>query len=319
MPCYSPMLAGIMPGRTRNGKTVLRFLGKVARYRGVPRPEGSKVLPCKVCIGCRLQKSHNWAVRLTHEAKSWPDACFLTLTYSDDFLPQTIHGEMTLKKSHLRTFFNDLRGRLSYRSDNERKIKFFAVGEYGDLNGRPHYHAALFGLGSSECGAVGTRPARSGAPQFELPVINEVWKYGDHTVAALTFESAAYVARYALKKVCGSYEEDFGLIPERETPLKEFQSQSNGLGGLHLAEWWEDIYPADQVVVPGRGAFKPPEYYDRAIEKADPVLWQEVKEAREKARKEVDSSEWFAEMVERPDREGRVAKLRKEACLVRGL
>ena len=64
------------------------------------------------------------------------------------------------------------------------RFRYFLVGEYGDLTERPHYHAALFGLG---------REAE--------PDILAAWGKGLIHVGDLTQKSAQYVAGYVTKKM----------------------------------------------------------------------------------------------------------------------
>lgn len=280
MPCQSPLGAGVLPGKTRHGKRRLKIVGKASEQ---PYPT-QLLLRCSQCIGCRLDKSRLWAVRIMHETKSHAKCSFLTLTYDDKSLP----SNGSLNKSHLRTFFNDLRGRLSY--GGESKIKFFAVGEYGEKSSRPHYHAIVFGQSfRSDCckySAVKEAPSRSGGDQFSHGLLSEVWPYGLHRVSKVTFESAAYVARYSLKKITGVDAADH--YGER-TP--EFLSISNGIGKAWFETWKEDVYPSDQIVIPDRGEMMPPPYYDRLLEKVDPVLFARVKERRSEREKQ-SPEEW---------------------------
>lgn len=311
MPCFHQQLAVPMPGRTRHGKTPYKFIGKArshyTRYQSVA---GLKFMPCKQCIGCRLENSRQWATRLLHETKFHNKSCFLTLTYDEKHVP--IDG--SLNKSHLRTFFNDLRSRLSYYG--KEKLKFFAVGEYGDLRGRPHYHAALFGpfgVFEDDSERVEEEQSRSGNRQFSHPDIGSVWPHGSHRFSDLSFESAAYVARYCLKKVSG-----IAASYHYGSRVPEFSSQSNGLGKGHFEEWRNDIYPSDHVVLPSRGSFMPPPYYDRLLEKADPALFERVKKARREAQEALTPEEFLFHVNER-HREGEVRTIVTEQTLKRGI
>lgn len=44
-------------------------------------------IPCGQCIGCRLERSRQWAMRCVHEASLHDDNCFVTLTYNDQHIP----------------------------------------------------------------------------------------------------------------------------------------------------------------------------------------------------------------------------------------
>ena len=316
MPCASPQLAVPMPGKTKNGKTPYKFIGKAlslhTRYNKFQ--PGTLILPCRQCILCRLEKSRQWATRLMHEIKFHPNACFLTLTYD----PEQIPVDGSLNPVHLRTFFNDLRARMDYHEN--QKIKYFACGEYGDEKGRPHYHAALYspiGPNASDDGTaqncIQEEPSRSGGLQFSHPDIAATWPYGLHRISELNFETAAYVARYILKKITGvSAPAHYGNLHP------EFVRMSKGLGRGHFQSWTSDIYPSDQVVLPGRGAFMPPPYYDRLLEKVDPSLFLKVKQARKDAQ-EILTNEKFLDFVDEQHRTGKVRKLITDETLIRSL
>lgn len=311
MPCYDHQMATPV-GVTKNSKTQYRFRGRTSRkdLRFLAFQPDTIFLPCRQCIGCRLEKSRQWATRLMHETKFHEKACFLTLTYDEANEPEN----RSLNKSHLATFFDSLRARMSYYG--KEKIKYFRVGEYGDLRGRPHYHAIVygpFGVSTPDPDRNAEEPARSGEPQYSHSDIAAVWPHGLHRFSEVTFESAAYVARYHLKKILGANASShYGMR------IPEFQSCSNGLGKQHVDAWLSDIYPGDQVVLPGRGAFLPPPYYDRLLEKTDPVLFQKVKEARREAHEKMTTSDMYEHVLER-QREAAVRKLVTDATLIRSL
>lgn len=318
MPCFKPMVASPMPGRLASGKSPIRFLGKASSWHGPP-PVNGYVMPCKQCIGCRLEYSRQWATRLIHETKFWEHSIFLTLTYDDDHLPEN----RSLNPSHLATFFKDLNARFSYYGKG--KFKRFAVGEYGykdefskrqkqrDIN--PHYHAIVYsesiGITGDDPGRTEEEPSRSGDRQWSHVDFSAVWPYGRHRFSECSFESAAYVARYCLKKVSGvNKEAHYGVR------VPEFSRPSKGLGKSHVEAWQGDIYPQDRVCLPDRGDFLPPPYYDRLLEKVDPGLFAKVKSARKEAHEKMTGSQWW-EHVERRDREGRVKTLVVDKTLKR--
>lgn len=143
-----------------------------------------------------------------HELPYWDTATFLTLTYDDDHLPVVettdndtpVIVENTLIKKDLINFFRRLK--------DDRKIKYFACGEYGDETNRPHYHAIVYGV-----------------HPIEKQLILDNWKYGLVDLGTVTPESAKYVSSYIQKKLSGSMaEEEYGL---RQEP---FQLQSRGIG-----------------------------------------------------------------------------------------
>ncbi|QKI28930.1 VP4 [Kummerowia striata gokushovirus] len=234
-------------------------------------------LACGRCIGCRLERSRQWAVRLVHEKRFHSDSAFITLTYADEHLPRD--GSLDVK--HFQDFMKRLRRRCGYT-----KLRFFHAGEYGEKKGRPHYHAIIFGHSFFEA-RVDVEVSGRGDTTWTSPLLSEVWPFGLNRVGEVSFESCAYVARYVCKKVTGPpaqahYErfdertgEVFRLKPEYCT-----MSRRPGIGSLHFERYSSEIYPADEVVSRGHRA-KPPKFYDRMLEKCDPVAYAQLKEHRE--------------------------------------
>ena len=97
-------------------------------------PDGLEI-PCGKCILCRKQKAAEWSLRMYHELSTSQKASFVTLTYDDTKLP----ANQTLVKAHLQNFMKRLRKRIE-----PEKLRYYAVGEYGDKTQRPHYHMILF-------------------------------------------------------------------------------------------------------------------------------------------------------------------------------
>ena len=95
-----------------------------------------------------------------------------------------------------------------------RKVRSFYCGEYGELFGRPHYHACLFGYRPADCRVWSRRGDYDVYRSVELETL---WTEGLSEVGSLTFDSAAYVARYVLKKVRGEAAMDHYLAVDAET------------------------------------------------------------------------------------------------------
>ena len=93
-------------------------------------------LQCGKCIACRIAKSNEWGTRIYHELDYYPESCFLTLTYDEEHLPD----DYGLHKKHLQDFFKRL------RKNTGKKIKYYAVGEYGENYDRPHYHCIMLAI-----------------------------------------------------------------------------------------------------------------------------------------------------------------------------
>lgn len=144
-------------------------------------------MPCGKCIGCRMKSAKDWKVRLVHEAERFKQrSWFITLTYDDDHLPVNGYGEPILVKEDLQKFLKRL------RTYTGRQFRYFACGEYGSINQRPHYHLILFGDLPNQVPFAFNRAHDAD--------IAKAWKLGLHEVSAANENTMAYVAGYVEKK-----------------------------------------------------------------------------------------------------------------------
>lgn len=259
MPCYKP----IIKAETTKYKNNNRLRGKMIR------------IPCGRCIGCRLEYSRQWAMRCYHESMVWKQNCFITLTYNPDHLP----SDGSIHRSHLQKFVKRLRKKIWPKG-----VRYYGSGEYGPGLGRPHYHMCLFGYDFEDKkiheygkGSLPGKNNRSG--EFDVywsPTLEKIWGQGFCTVGEMTFESAAYCARYVTKKINGPLEKEHykGLTPEFS-----LMSQKPGLGEPFLNRYYNEVYPKDFVVINGK-KYKPCRFYDKYLMKRDFKLWEEIKERR---------------------------------------
>ena len=179
MPCFSP-LKGF---RAVGGGIVF------ARSSSMGLPMS---VPCGRCIGCRLEHSRQWAVRCMHEASLYEDNCFITLTYANEYLPPG----GSLRKRDFQLFMKRLRKRFS-----DGVIRFYHCGEYGENTFRPHYHALLFNFDFVDKTLWSLRGEHK---VYRSAVLEDLWPSGQSEIGSVSFESAAYVARYITKKVTGA-------------------------------------------------------------------------------------------------------------------
>lgn len=260
MPCYSPLLAFVKEGPQ----------GRIVLFRFDPKAK-SVTLPCGRCIGCRLERARQWAVRIVHESKMHDDNVFVTLTYDPEFLPK----DGSLSVVACQSFLKRLRSRLA-----PRRIRFFLCGEYGEKLQRPHYHAVVFGWWPADA-----RPFKkngAGDQLYTSELLSAAWGQGFCSFGAVTFESAAYVASYATKKVTGeaAAEHYKGRKPEFLL-MSRGGRKAGGIGRSWIEKFHGDVYPSDEVVVRGVSC-RPPRYYDRFLEGADSELLARLKEKRER-------------------------------------
>lgn len=190
-----------------------------------PYVQGSTPFGCGQCQPCRYNRRRLWSHRIFLETLSHKYCSFVTLTYSKEFLPST----GTLEKRDLQLFLKRLRKCVN-------KIRFFGVGEYGDLSARPHYHLAIFGMpGCARFKEVGQSVERSKCDCPSCFLIRREWGMGRTDNAHLTRESAQYLAGYVTKKLTS--ENDFRLWRGICRRQPEFARMSNrpGIGALSVA------------------------------------------------------------------------------------
>lgn len=205
--------------------------------KGVPRH--SVNIACGHCWQCRRENSLDTAVRAEHELSYWNESSFLTLTYSDKFLPDN----SSLYRPHITSFVREIK--------RDRDSMIFGCGEYGGRFGRPHYHLILF--------------SNSPIPSEEY---KKHWPYGNFDVGSCTPASIAYVCKYSVKKVLGhsgkSYYADRGIIPEFGIfPKRPAMGR----------RWVEDNLPflrSNNFVYYADGKRRIPRYYKKVLAELDP-------------------------------------------------
>ena len=259
MPCYSPLRGYRGPkGRFVFKKSEAVLLKHVD-------------MACGQCIGCRLEHSRQWATRCMHEAQLWEENSFITLTYRPENLP--LHG--TLVPHHFTDFMKRLRERLSPRT-----IRYFQCGEYGERFTRPHHHAIIFNYGFPDRILYSQQ---NGQRYFESRFLDDVWSFGRCIIGDVSFDSAGYVARYALKKRTGAQALDhYWKMDERTGELHQVEpeyatmSRRPGIGAKWLEKFKTDVYPRDEVLT--RGVLcKPPRFYDSLYEEDNPEEMERIK------------------------------------------
>lgn len=275
MTCLNPMLAKRSLSPNSKGKYELcnfvsyrKLSGKSLEYAKSDLANGtSVVVPCGQCLGCRLDKANDWAIRCVHEAKLHVHNCFITLTYKDDYLP----ADLSLHRAHLQLFFKRLRRFLDYHDHS--KIRFLCCGEYGSLHRRPHFHILCFGYFPNDVRKI--KRLNSGYDLFYSPTLERLWPYGYNTVGAVTFESARYVAKYSLKKQTGKNAlmyDALGISPEFVG-----SSLKPGIGADYFSKYAEDIFSLGFVTING-AKFKIPRYYQTLFERSNPVWYNIYKQ-----------------------------------------
>lgn len=245
MPCYSPLQGYMSRKLTPNGKRQITFKPSEG-YIDMPM-----TVPCGQCIGCKLEKSKQWAIRCVHEASMHQNNAFITLTYDNVHLPLN----NSLDKRELQLFMKRLRKAYG------EGVRFYGAGEYGEKFERPHFHIILFNINFTDKEIF---QVRNNVKLYRSPSLEKLWTNGFSTIGDVTFESAAYVARYVTKKITGdsSIEHYKGRQPEFA-----LMSRRPGIGKSWIEKYWGDVYVQDQIIIRGGKQMKPPAYYDNIYDK----------------------------------------------------
>lgn len=275
MPCFSPIVAYRSSTRNESGKRSMVF-----NRREALNPDEVIKLQCGRCIGCRLEYSRQWAMRCMHELKMHDESCYLTLTYNDQECPK----DGGLRKEDLQKFFKRLRKKIE-----PIKIRYYAVGEYGDKTNRPHYHAILYGYDFQD---KKFHTTSKGHNIYISDCLDSIWKLGDCYLGNVTFESAAYVARYCTKKINGSAKEELckGKVTKpyermdlytgelfEVQPEFAVMSRKPGIGVNWYEEFKSDCFPSNFIIVRGKKML-PPRYYMQKYSETNPLEADEIKE-----------------------------------------
>ncbi len=281
MPCYSPLKG---------------YRDPISKGLVFYKTSTKMEVACGQCLGCRLDRTLMWAMRITHEASMYESNCFLTLTYRDksDCTQQQLDSghyvpdDYSLNKKHFQNFIKRLRKHFP------QKIKYFHCGEYGDENLRPHYHACIF---NADFGDQEIYDNTEGRGLYSSPLLEKLWPYGFSTIGELNFETASYTAGYILKKINGKAADDAYL---RSDPygvcfwvLAPYITMSlgrtapGGIGANFYQKYSTDFFPSDESPVPGKGIIKKvPRYYADILKITNPQLLELVKKHRDQFIKE---------------------------------
>lgn len=306
MACYKPLRAW----RTDDNQIVFAERGRI---------HSEITLACGQCTGCRLERSRQWAIRCMHEAQMHKYNSFITLTYDDEHLPDRYwEGKYknngtkayagNLQYRDIQLFLKKIRNKITRDSEHQSKhawqnkqewqpqlsshstntvlqsthkqVRFYMAGEYGEQYSRPHYHMCLFGTDFPNKIYIGKTP--SGSKLYRSEQLEKLWPQGFSSIGQITFESAAYVARYIMKKITGKQQQKHYEKTDQETgeiirlkPEFNSMSRAQGIGLAWLTKYTSDVYPHSYVIVRGKKS-NPPRYYDKQYQKTNPTEWEAI-------------------------------------------
>lgn len=139
---------------------------------------------------CRIKRRRLWSHRMLLESFKHEHSCFVTLTYSDDHVPE----EGSLNPKHLQDWLKRLRWAV-----RPTALRFFAVGEYGEQTQRPHYHIALFGYRG--CDHLRSRYKLYKNCCSSCDLVRDSWGKGNVDLGLVEPDSVQYIAGYVTKKM----------------------------------------------------------------------------------------------------------------------
>lgn len=217
------------------------------------KPDEATV-PCGKCPPCRSRRVSSWSFRLMVHYRAQNSGHFVTLTYDTDHVPIVKNRyPMTLDFTDLKNFFKRLRKHESKSKlapgEQRKSVSYYAVGEYGTENKRPHYHIILFN-------ATVDNILRSWRDLSGRPL-------GSVHFGEVTEASVGYCLKYISKP---------GRIPEykNDARIREQSRMSKGIGANYLSRSmlnWHHTHGAEGVYCSLRDGKKIalPRYYRERI------------------------------------------------------
>lgn len=250
--------------------------------KGVAKNSIQITVPCRKCIGCYLDNTFEWSLRCWLELKQCKDASFITLTYSNEFVPE----DYQLKRSDVQLFLKRLRRKIA-----PLKIRFFGCGEYGSQGLRPHYHLIIFGYQFSDL--IKLKVTKRGEVIYRSPMLEKLWPFGYSSVGYASLQSIRYCTKY-LQKFAFNFD-TFKVRPftmcSTRVPI--------GFEALTSKEILDD-----KIFMNGR-SYKLPRSFLRRLEKNPLFPIEDIKQRREESsvffekylKKDFDKQKIFSENV----------------------
>lgn len=269
-----------------------RWLPKEGKYKILSEPWlGSPIynprdtmIPCGGCIECRLAKSRQWADRMMLELDHSKTAIFATLTYDPDHVHLAMLDDndepiFTLNKRDVQLWMKRLR-----RHFEPREIRFYLSGEYGDKTQRPHYHVILYGLSLADFpDSLSLSKNEFGQTIYFSPSFTSIWGLGNCSIANVSWQTCAYVARYTMKKLTGDLADVYAL--RNQLAPFALMSRNPGIAGYYPKEHPDCmsksyLYVRDDYGVSPRNKLRVPKYIFDKLKLTNPELYAIIKEER---------------------------------------
>ncbi len=223
-----------------------------------------------------------------HEDSLHSQSYFLTLTYNEENLPK----DEGLHHHHFQDFMKRYRYALS-----PKKISYYMCGEYGEQFGRPHYHALIFGHRPNDCTETENQN------YYRSESIEKHWQKGFITIGNITPQSAAYVARYIMKKINGDQANDhyFKCDPHTGEALKVKPEYNTMSKNPAIGKGWFDKFGQDieknSIHLDGK-PYPIPQYYLKLLKKSKPELYLKLIAERTELAKDYNPSDYTLKVRE---------------------
>lgn len=205
-------------------------------------------VPCGQCGACKYNRRAMWAFRLRQEQHDALNCWFITLTYSDEHLTFNNKGDgyAILVKKDLQRFIKRLR--YHHKKTDfyalyapHYVLRYYAIGEYGELFGRPHYHIIAFNL----------------SPEL-YSKIHDIWPEGFVTIEPVIGGAIFYVAKFHVNANSDKYDR-----PEEFATM----SRNPGIGAGYLDRIgdWHHRDGLRGFVTSGQFKLPMPRYYKEKL------------------------------------------------------
>lgn len=295
MTCSKPLIRAETWERytTKEGKTAYRtewlqrdFYDKIKNSKNWNWWNGNKYrritpIPCGRCLDCQLNYARQWATDCMLEKKYWSDdqCWFITLTYSDEYLPTYEYKRedgknykgISLRKKDYQDFLKRL------RAHYHCSCKYLLAGEYGSQTQRPHYHMIIFGLPLNTTKFKYIGKNNNGDALWTEPELEKIWGKGNIIIGQVTFKSISYVVRYTIKK----WKNKDANLNKLYGRIDEFIAMSQGIGQRYYEDNKEKIIKQGGVISE-LGSITLPKRFLRKLEKEDSEKYLDLKRKSQK-------------------------------------
>lgn len=201
-------------------------------------PNGGRMFAaCGKCSACLENRRRSWKFRCFCERAYSPLCTHVTLTFDDDFLEDNV-----CRRTDLQKYFKRLR-------NHGLVFRYIAIGEYGTIRQRKHYHIGLF---VHNCSPNDFEKVRE--------ICDACWPYGITYYKPLRDRTIGYILHYHIR-------------PKEVNNKKTLFLYSKGLG----SEWFDNpevsnyIVNSKSVMVQGHDGqfYNLPRYYRKLMTDID--------------------------------------------------